>query len=167
MNIAPRATGKVGKREGRHDPAPRPVQGTKESFSSVKNGDPSRSYVLQYLADEDGFTSRVENGWIVEKFREGGPMVGPAMNVREQRAYKEGEMITYRGHVLMSIDKQSLKEQRRYGSLNGQDLGEVYFDQLEERILDRGGQDSHDPMRGSRFMRVVNEIGANEVELDV
>ena len=167
MNIAPRATGKpAGAKTGRHDPAPRPVQGTKETYAAVKNGDPSRSYVLQYLSDEDGFTSRIENGWVVEQFREGGPMVGPNMNVREQRAYKVGEMIVYRGHVLMSIDKQSLADQRRHGSLNGQDHGEAYYDALETRILDRSAE--LDPLRGQgRYMRMVNEIEATEVETDV
>lgn len=165
MNIAPRAVGKT-QAKGRHDPVARPVEGTKQSYSSVRNPDGDRQYVLQYMADIDGFTARLENGWVIEVFREGGPIVGPNLSADSRKPYREGDQITYRGHVLMSIEKAILADHKLNGSPNEQDLGEAYYDRLENRILKAGGD--FDPLRGTgRFMRMVNEIGENEVETDI
>lgn len=167
MNISPRPVGaKAPAAKGRPDPVGRPVEGTRASYSAVKNADPNRSYVLQYLADVDGFTARLENGWLVENYREGGPMVGPNLSSETRKPYREGDQITYRGHVLMSIEKEVLADHQMNGSPNEQDLGQAYYDRLEKRILNASGD--FDPLRGTgRFMRMVNEIGANEVETDI
>jgi hypothetical protein len=142
------------------DPSPRPTEQTTVKSAEVRNADPKRRYMLQYMQDTDGYERRLENGWVVEMKRQDGPIVGSGMSI------KDGEPIMRRGHVLMSLDLQTWKDHQYHGSPDGEDRGLKYFDKLEEAILDKGGD--FDPMRGQgRFIRTVNEIEREVPEFDL
>ena len=120
---------------GRSDPRPRRFEASHDGVK-VKNRDPSKHYVGVNTPQIEEYA---ENGYIIEVVRKGGPMFGIGLTA------KDGDPVSYRGHILMSIDKAEMKRQESEGSLDGLGKGQQWADEVEERILMRNGQD---PLRG-------------------
>ncbi|MDX2253285.1 MAG: hypothetical protein NW202_13450 [Nitrospira sp.] len=145
--LEPRATARkqhVVEAAGPTAPRPRRYEGAYDG-AKVRNADPTRHYVLVYTPQVDEYA---ENDYMIELVREGGPMVGAGVTA------KAGEPVQYRGHILMSISKESLRDQVINGSLDGHAFGQKWADAMEERILQKDG--GNDPLRGigGSYMRV-------------
>lgn len=120
----------------RHDPASRPVRGVREL--NIKNADPTRHYVMVAKAggvglDVDGY---LDDGFEVERYREGGPKLSSLHA-------EPGAAIEKWGHVLMSIDKQEWLERKR--------AEQEAADPLEKRIIEN--REGFDAMRGLGTIR--------------
>ena len=134
----------------RKDPAPRHSDGAAWG-TQLKGRDPAKKYVfVSQTAIEMGIEFYEELGYVQETLREGGPR--PAAG----RTSKPGEFVTFRGHVLMSVDKQVASEIAINGS-PGAGRGQREWDILERRILDKNRPDLLRNVPGRQFMHVANE----------
>lgn len=132
--------------------------------TAVKNARPGKSYYLQSMADQLGASSQQENGWEIVLYTKGGPIVGPSLNTKEFRPYRDGDLIVYRGHMLMEADTAEVRRQRAEGSVNGTSLGEQHYDRQEDRILSKRALDK---LRGHGIKGTSNEIQGLEPEMDI
>lgn len=92
----------------RKDPAKSSAVSSHSQFRKnnmgLENLDEKRHYVGVYAQDQDSLARYEGEGYVVETLREGGP------RYRGYSTAKEGEPVTFRGHILMSIDKEELAE---------------------------------------------------------
>jgi hypothetical protein len=124
----------------RRDPRPRSTLGTPVIFEVV-NKDPNRKYVLAAIGDVDTGQAYYEAlGYEVEPYR------GPdAPHLRAVSKFtKDGSLQTYRGHVLMSVDKEIWDEDVANGQKMANDMerairGRVGLLEGEARLFGRGG----------------------------
>jgi hypothetical protein len=145
--IEPRATGRKQTEEtGRSDPKARRWAGASDG-TAVRNQDPTKKYKLVYRGDEATLGDSLEEGWAFEVYREGGPHLGIGVTA------KVGEPISYKGSLLMSIDKEKYKDIERYGSSVTGARGQAYYDEQQKRMIESDGAD---PLRGigGRFMQI-------------
>lgn len=82
----------------RKDPRPRPVGGM--VHLDLVNKDPRKKYVGVYQGDTDAMMSYNWQGYTPVIFKKGG------VAIRGLRTCKEGEPLTYRGHVIMEVLKE-------------------------------------------------------------
>jgi hypothetical protein len=136
----------------RKDPVRRHADGA-HNVATLKGADPKRKYVLVNLSDLDALGTYEENGYVREvSSQDGVRLFGMRTTI------KPGEVITYRGHVLMSVDKKTADEIRLRGA-PGMGQGTEPWDRLEKRLLDRRSA-TKDMLRGiggARHMHVENE----------
>ena len=136
----------------RKDPVRRHADGA-HNVATLRGADPKRKYVLVNLSDLDALGTYEENGYVREvSSPDGVRLFGMRTTV------KPGEVITFRGHVLMSIDKKSADEIRLRGA-PGMGQGTEPWDRLEKRLLDKRGA-ARDMLRGiggARHMHVEND----------
>lgn len=124
----------------RRDPRPRSTLGTPIIYAVV-NKDPERKYVLAAMGDVDTGQPYYEAlGYEVEPYR---GEKGPHLRCMSKHT-KEGTLQTYRGHVLMSIDKEIWDEDVRDGQRLADDTertirGRVGLLEGEARLFGRGG----------------------------
>ena len=130
----------------RRDPRPRSTLGTPTIYEVV-NKDPNRKYVLAAIADVDTGQPYYEAlGYEIEEYR---GQDAPRLRATSKFA-KEGSIQTYRGHVLMSIDKEIADED----DLNGQKMA----DDMERAIRGRVGLLEGESRLFGRSGRVAVEI---------
>ena len=110
-----------------------------EKAGQFKGLDPNRHYVAVYKAAVEGGIGEYEDkGYVCERARPNGPR---SISQRKERG--EGDLIEYRGHVLMSIDlaeKQAMESE-----------SQAEADAIERRIIKRDGM--KDLMRGINGLR--------------
>lgn len=131
----------------RADPAPRSVRGP-FSMATLRNQDPSRHYVWVSTAksdDADPVDDYSALGYVIEKSS------GDGVTTRGGRTCKPGEDITYRGSVLMSIDKAEHERIIEYGPEGDPDDpstwgGQRGESQREKRYIVKRGM--RDTLRG-------------------
>lgn len=136
----------------RKDPVRRHADGA-HNVATLKGANPKRKYVLVNMSDLDAMGTYEENGYVREVSSPDGPRL---FGMRS--TLKPGEVITYRGHVLMSVSKDVAEEIRLRGA-PGMGQGTEPWDRLEKRLLDRRGA-TRDMLRGiggARHMHVENE----------
>jgi hypothetical protein len=136
----------------RKDPVRRAADGNNTS-AQLKNADPGRKYVLVNLSDVDALGTYEENGYVREVAHKDGPRL-----FGMRTAQKDGEVILFRGHVLMSVDKETYDDIRKNGA-PGMGQGTAPWDRFEKRLLDRSSA-TKDLLRGiggARHMHVENE----------
>lgn len=122
----------------RRDPRPRRVDAM-EKAGQFKQLDPKRHYVAVYkAAEENGIGEYEERGYVVELVRADGPR-----SITGTKTRGEGQPVEYRGHVLMSIEREELAAQEAQGQAEA--------DALERRIIRRDGMVDH--MRGIHGLR--------------
>ena len=93
---------------------------------NLENRDPDRHYVYAYLGDDHlGFEYYRDLGYRTETHHPDGVRPGGSSG-------KQDEEITFRGHVLMSIDNETREEIDRYGAdgMSGLELA----DKIEAKI---------------------------------
>lgn len=147
-----KVSSQVSQAAKRKDPVRRHADGA-HNVATLKGADPRRKYVLVNLSDTDALGTYEENGYTREVSSQDGPRL-----FGMRTTIKPGEVITYRGHVLMSIDKKTADDIRLRGA-PGMGRGTEPWDALEKRLLDRRGA-TRDMLRGiggARHMHIENE----------
>lgn len=136
----------------RKDPVRRHADGANNT-ATLRGADPRRKYVLVNLSDTDALGTYEENGYVREVSSKDGPRL-----FGMRTTIKPGDVITFRGHVLMSIDKKAAEEIRLRGA-PGMGRGTQPWDELEKRLLDRRGamRDMLRGIGGAHHMHVENE----------
>lgn len=138
----------------RKDPSPRFADGA-DYGTHLKHSDPTRKYVLINPNDQAmGIEFYEELGYTIERSRPQGPKFFAG------KTCKDGDVITFRGHVLMSIDKKTHEELRENGA-PGAGFGAKHWSKREASLLastDRRGKGIVDisDIPGSKFMHVAN-----------
>lgn len=125
----------------RRDPRSRSILGTPIIYEVV-NKDPNKKYVLAAVGDVDTGQAYYEAlGYEVEPYR------GPdAPHLRAVSKFtKDGSLQMYRGHVLMSIDKEIWDEDVANGQKMADDMervisGRVGLLEGEARLFGRNGR---------------------------
>ena len=116
----------------RSDPRPRAVDGV-NTGTKLKNRDPDREYVWVYEAPNDvGVDHYLSLGYDIEKWRPEGVQT---ISRSDQR--HEGDLIKFRGHILMSCTKEQKEELELHGS-DGVS-GQAEADEIERRIVRKRG----------------------------
>lgn len=135
----------------RKDPVRRHADGA-ANVASVRNPDPRRKYVLVSMSDNDAMGTYEENGFVREY------LTADGVRLFGQKSVKPGELITYRGHVLMSIETEKAEEIRRRGA-PGMGEGTMAWDRIEKKLVDRraGSSDLLRGIGGNRHMHVEND----------
>jgi hypothetical protein len=95
----------------------------------LENEDPNRKYLLANRNDERTMMVYRYMGFVPEEYQPGG------LRFKGGPTVKEGEELSYRGHVLMSISKEKWAEIQEVG-YDGSS-GWRMADEIEEKILDR------------------------------
>lgn len=124
----------------RSDPEPRRHDGAFDVI--LVNSDPRRKYVFAYLGDSQLGADFYEHlGYKREVLQEGGVRISGVKSV------KPGDLLTFRGHVLMSIELEEAQKLYQNGGA-GAGLGQREWDQREKKI----GMNPLGNMSGSRYM---------------
>jgi hypothetical protein len=135
-------------RETRKDPEPRPVSGVPYGGIEVLNKDPNRWYALIHAGSGSGAETICpeiyeEKGYIVEMWPTFEGLEGEKLKAAElnglrfagTRRGRPGEPMMTRGHVLMSIDLESRREEIR--------AGQESVDPIEAGILGDNATDAY------------------------
>lgn len=137
----------------RSDPRPRPPNERRGGLA-IENGRRDRFYVLvprgEGEFEQEGY---YERGYEIEKSAgEGGT------RILGKRLPPKGEEITYRGLVLMSIDRAEHEQQELYGvdGDGGQDLADL----IEDKMINKGV--GVDLLRGLLPRRYANASGEGD-----
>jgi hypothetical protein len=141
----------------RNDPVQRYADGA-DYGTGLKGSNPDRKYVLVYKGDSAmGVEYYEELGYTIERYREGGPTFFAA------KTGQTGDVMEYRGHVLMSISKEDHAALRKFGG-PGAGKGSDHWTKMEAALLAKGqGQPDHlRGIDGRKFMHVVNRSEVSE-----
>lgn len=147
-----KVSSQVSQAAKRKDPVRRHADGA-HNIATLRGADPRRKYVLVNMSDLDAMGTYEENGYVRELSTHDGPRL-----FGMRTTIKPGEPITYRGHVLMSVDKKTAEDIAKRGA-PGMGRGTQPWDELEKRLLDRRGA-ARDMLRGiggAKHMHVENE----------
>ena len=106
-------------------------------------------------AQEAGSEFYEEMGYVKEVFREKG------LRMAAGKTARDGEFVTFRGHVLMSIEKKQADHIKQFGA-PGAGRGLAEWDVLEKRILQRQRPDLLRNIARAEYMAVKNETTADE-----
>lgn len=135
----PKQDAPIGAQTKRSDPETRRSDG---AFDVVlANSNPKRKYVFAYLGDSQLGADYYEHlGYKREVLEEGG------VRIIGVKSTKPGDIITFRGHVLMSIEVE--EHQKIYLDGHGAGVGQREWDRREKKI----GMNPLGNMAGSRYM---------------
>lgn len=153
------ATKKTARRGRRRDPKKRAVDGS-AAWTRLENRRDDRHYVLVYSGDgaEFGVPYYESLGYSIETVQPGG------VALKAGRTSKNGEPVSFRGHVLMSISTEDYEDIVEYGP-DGQS-GQVGADEIEDRMVDRSkGVDLLRGMGGLTGVHVTGrQLDGTEIE---
>lgn len=133
----------------RKDPVARWADGS-APYTKLQNTDPNRKYVFVDKTNRLQLGMYEMLGYERETRRPDGPkpILGDGASI--------GDSIEVMDMVLMSIPIEKYQEQYQSGGPDGS-LGQRHFDMLEERIIDRAGEDSIRGIHRRRDYAIINE----------
>ncbi len=142
----------------RRDPRSRRHTEGASGWASLSNANLKKKYVLVNQNDkEQGVDYYLFLGYEAESWTKGG------VSFARGRTGTEGEEMTMRGHLLMSIAMRDHEDLEDFGA-DG-DTGQQGADEVEERIIDRqGGEDHLRGLMGRRHARTQNMTRDSEYE---
>jgi hypothetical protein len=124
----------------RRDPEPRRIHGTSPAFTRLKNRRPDRHYVVVNPNDPDAMAEYTAQGYVVEITSND----KDALTFEAGVTSKEGEPLSQRGGITMSIDKEEHARIIREGA-DGQS-GLNLADIIERKLT--VNRALSDPLRG-------------------
>lgn len=128
-------TAKSPKKTERKDPPSRTLRG-RDALFAVANKDERRVY--RWVAKNETALAHYEGlGYVPEEYRDDGPQ--PMGRSRLMAKSSDSSIIERMGHVLMSIEKEHADDIYKRGEFG--DGGQKRADAIEDRILDRKGED--------------------------
>lgn len=135
--------------EARKDPSPRWTDGA-APFTRLLNTRPDRKYVLLSKHDRLTISKYMALGYERETNREDGPRF-----VYGESA-KMGDFVETMDLVLFSVELERWIDHYQHGGIDGS-MGQKYYDAVEQKIIDRVGDDATRGIHARRGWAVINE----------
>jgi hypothetical protein len=134
---------------GRKDPHPRWADGA-APFTRLLNAQPDRKYVLVSKNDSLTIGKYLSLGYERETNRQD----GPRFLYGESAAM--GDFVETMDLILLSVSMEQYLDHYKYGGVDGAE-GQQYFDNLENKIVDRVGDDATRGIHARRGWATQNE----------